>query len=258
MTAKSAFVDRSRDMEETAWWNLWNTSYRVNDNNDAISHEHFVRMASIINGVIQKEEVSLLEVGCGTGTLSRMLTCSKYHGIDLSPAAVEVAGEKLPFIPQTLTREASKYEVADFHVWPLPDEQFDVTICIDAIAFFRDQAFVMRKIAESVRTNGIVVISTINRFVYERIRRVGGVRLESGPVSKWLSRRELHDLIRSANLTIEHSETIMPRGNKGVLRLLNSPRLNRVANLFGEARIKRMKEKAGLGQYSVVIARKCR
>ena len=49
------------------------------------------------------------------------------------------------------------------------------------------------------------MLTTINRFVYDRIRRTAAVRFESGPVSHWLSRAELRALIMQAGLTIEHS-----------------------------------------------------
>ena len=72
--------------------------------------------------------------------------------------------------------------------------------------------------AQSVKPGGRIVLTSVNPFVYNRIRRVGGVRLENGPVAHWLSRRELHDLIHQAGLTPERSYTIMPRGNRGILR----------------------------------------
>jgi hypothetical protein len=82
------------------------------------------------------------------------------------------------------------------------------------------------------------------------------VRLENGPVSHWLSRRELHGLIQQAGLTMERSYTIMPRGNMGLLRIINSSRLNEVFGPRAAAMFRRLKEWAGLGQYRVVIARK--
>ncbi len=256
MTSNSPTLDRSREMDERSWWDLWNSSYRVKDDNDAVSGELFARAAATINNLTRNGNCSVLEIACGTGTLSRMLVYSRYHGLDISPAAIEIAQQKSEgFSLQAAVRSPS-YECADFHEWPLPTEAFDVTICIDAISSIRDQAVAMKKIAQSLRNGGCLVITTINRFVYERIRRTATVRLENGPVAHWLSRGELHDLIRQAGLTIECSETIMPRGNVGVLRLINSPRLNRLFGSPAKSFFKRLKEKAGLGQYSVVVARK--
>jgi hypothetical protein len=114
----------------------------------------------------------------------------------------------------------------------------------------------MRKMAQSLRPGGRLVVTAINPFVYNRIRRTPTVRLESGPVNYWLSGRELHELIKSAGLTIERSWTIMPRGECGILRIVNSRHLNQAFGSRFEAVLRRVKERVGFGQYRVVIARK--
>ena len=75
-------------------------------------------------------------------------------------------------------------------------------------------------------------------------------------MSHWLSRKELHSLICQAGLVIDESYTIMPRGNMGFLRIVNSPRINRALGPGFENVLKRAKENLGLGQYSVVVAHK--
>ena len=256
MALETSVVDRSRDMEERSWWDLWNTSYRTKDDNDATSSELFARAAAVINNIAPKGNGRVLEVACGTGTLSRMLSYSTYHGLDISPAAIAIARQKAAGISLPAGASPPTYEAADFCEWPLPAQSFDLAVCIDAISSIRDQSAAMRKMADSLRSGGRLVLTTINRFVYERIRRTAVVRLESGPVSNWLSRSELNALVRGAGLTIERSETIMPRGNVGMLRIINSARLNEGFGPGVAAVLKRMKESVGLGQYSLVVARK--
>jgi len=256
MRTKTPVFDRSHEMEEKSWWDLWNTSHRAKDDNDAVSSELFVRAAAAINGITRNGSCRVLEIACGTGTLSRMLVYSSYYGLDISPAAIEIARQKSGSVSLPAAARFPTYEVADFCEWPVPPEAFDVAICVDAISSIRDQPLAMKKIAQSLRTGGRLVLTTINRFVYDRIQRTPVVRLESGPVCHWLSRRELHDLISGAGLTIERSHTIMPRGNRGILRLVNSPRLNEVFGQQFAAALRRVKEQIGLGQYSLVVARK--
>lgn len=249
-------VDRSRDMNEKSWWDLWNTSHRTKENNDAISSELFSRAAKAVNGITQEENCRVVEIACGTGTLSRMLVYSSYHGLDISPVAVELAQQKSGYIALPAGASPPRYEVADFCEWAPLVQAFDVAVCVDAISSIRDQSLAMKKIAQSLRPGGRLVLTTINRFVYDRIQRTPSVRLESGPICRWLTRNELHALINEAGLTIEYSRTIMPRGNLGILRLVNSPRLN---NAFGQrfaSVLKGVKERVGLGQYSLVVARK--
>lgn len=256
MPTNSSSVDRSREMEEKAWWDLWNSSHRTKDHNDAVSSELFERAAAAVNGITRESNCRVLEIACGTGTFSRMIVCSSYHGLDISPAAIEVARQKSACISVPANSTPRAYEAADFHEWPLPEEAFDVAVCIDAIPNIRDQAVAMQKIALSLRSGGHLVLTTINRYVYDRIQRTPAVKLESGPVSHWLSRSELHALIRQAGFAIEHSSTIMPRGNLGILRFINSGRLDKAFGPRIAAVLRRLKEHLGLGQYSVVIARK--
>jgi len=256
MPTNSSSVDRSREMDEKSWWDLWNTSHRTKDDNDAISSELFERAAAAVNGITRKSNCSVLEIACGAGALSRMIAFSSYHGLDISPAAIEIARQKSATISLPVSSAPPSYEAADFHEWPLPEQAFDVAVCIDAISSIRDQAIAMQKIARSLRPGGYLVLTTINRYVYDRIQRTSTVRLESGPVAHWLSRRELNNLICQAGFTIEQSSTIMPRGNLGILRLINSRRLNDALGPRVAAVLRRLKEHLGFGQYSVVIARK--
>jgi 2-polyprenyl-3-methyl-5-hydroxy-6-metoxy-1,4-benzoquinol methylase len=248
--------DRSREMDEKKWWDFWNGSYRAGDDIDAIASELFTRAAAVINGITVTGGCRVLEVACGTGALSRLLNYSSYHGIDISPAAIDVAREKAGRIVRPAAAGLPAYEAADFHDWLLPRDPFDLAVCVDAVSCFRDQGFVLRKISQSLRNSGRLVLTTINPFVYNRIRRTRPGMLQNGPVSHWLSRDELHALIESAGLTIERSCTIMPRGNCGILRLINAGRVNEAFGPRSAAALRRLKELAGLGQYRLVVARK--
>jgi 2-polyprenyl-3-methyl-5-hydroxy-6-metoxy-1,4-benzoquinol methylase len=256
MPTNSPVVDGSREMEEKSWWDLWNTSHRTKDDNDAVSSELFSRAAVAVNRLTKNGNCRVLEIACGTGTLSRMLVYARYHGLDISPAAIEIAQQKSQCISPPAGSSSPTYEAADFCEWALPEQAFDIAVCIDAISSIRDQPLAMRKIAQSLRTGGRLVLTTINRFVYDRIRRTPSAPLASGPVCHWFSRRGLHRLIRQAGLTIERSHTIMPRGDLGILRLVNSPRLNKAFGPHIAAALRRLKEDVGLGQYSLVVARK--
>ena len=249
------FVDRSRDMEERSWWDLWNTSYRSSDNADSISADLFSHVRNLLEHVCPVPG-RMLEIACGTGTLSRQLPFAAYHGLDISPAAIDIAQEKSALVRWPVAQQPPTYEPADFHDWPLPADPFDVVLCVDALSCFRDQAAVMRKMSQALRPGGYVVLTSVNPFVYNRIRRAGGVKLENGPVSHWLKRSEFHELVAQAGLVRERSYTIMPRGNMGILRLINTRHLDTLAGPHGSAILKNWKEFAGLGQYRVIVARK--
>jgi 2-polyprenyl-3-methyl-5-hydroxy-6-metoxy-1,4-benzoquinol methylase len=256
MGTEPRLLDRSRQMDERAWWDLWNSSYRAGDEHGEIPNELFGHVVAVMQQISNGKRNSILEVGCGTGTVSRQLQFSSYHGLDLSQAAIKIACRKAESMELPAGVNRPTYEAADFHDWPLPAEPFDVVLCIDAISCFRDQQLTVHKFAQGVPRGGTVVLTTINPFVYNRIRRSSTVRLENGPVSHWLSRNELHQLVERAGLTIVRSYTIMPRGNMGFLRIINSPRLNKALGQRGAGLFRRVKERFGLGQYRVVVARK--
>ena len=256
MRSALATYDDSRVMDEQSWWDLWNISYRGQDQLDVVSSELFSRTVAIINGITEKESSRVLEVGCGTGTLSRMFTFSSYLGLDFSPAAVEIARERSWHSDRNIFNHPAKYEVADFCEWNAPADPFDVVICVDAIACIREQSLVMAKMARCLRSGGRLVMTTVNRFVYDRIRRSSSVKLQNGPVSHWLTSRELRQLVTQSGLTVERFETIMPRGNVGILRLVNSHRLNHAFGSRAADGLRSLKELIGLGQYLVVVARK--
>lgn len=254
MAGNAPVPDGAREMDETAWWDFWNTSYRLRDDGGEVPNELFARTAAVV-GRVAPPACRVLEVGCGAGSMSRRLTYASYHGIDISPAAIEIARQK----NETVERADSAvtiYEAADFHEWSAPAELFDIALCVDAVAYFRDQAFALRKIAQTLRSSGVLVLTTINPFVYHRIRRTASRPLREGSISHWLSREELHGLMKAAGLGIEQSYTIMPRGDVGFLRIVNSRRLNHIFGKPGADFLKGMKERVGLGQYRVVVARK--
>lgn len=259
MPAESNSVDQSREMDEKNWWDLWNKSYRSEDNRDEISTELFGHVVDLMEKVTLGRPGRVLEVACGTGTFSRLLKFSAYHGLDISPAAIDVACEKADHIPLPQNVTKPVYEAADFHDWTPPTkEPFDTIICVDAIYCFRDQALVMRKMGELLSENGVIIVTALNSFVYNRIRRAKGVSLQSGPVTRWITGSELKHLVKQAGLVQEQFFSIMPRGNKGILRLINARKLNQLFGRKGAVVLRRLKEHAGLGQYNVIVARRAK
>jgi len=243
-------------MDETSWWDLWNTTHRTHEDNDPVSSELFTRTAALVNGITQREPCRVLEIGCGAGSLSRLLAYRSYHGLDISPAAIDMARQKSEHVSLPAGASCPTYEAADFHDWGQPTHLFDLTVCVDAVAYFRDQRFAMNKIAHSLRPFGRLVLTTINPFVYRRIRRTPTKPLAEGPVSHWLTCGNLRMLIESAGLRVERSWTIMPRGNCGILRLINARRVNEALGPRSASTLKRLKELVGFGQYRIVVARK--
>ena len=90
--------------------------------------------------------------------------------------------------------------------------------------------------------------------MYERSEDVGPP--DEGQIRNWMSRRETRDLIRTFFDVVSES-TIEPRGHLGILRVVNSRRLNRLLERFVDSEtLKKAKEKLGFGGGVIIIARK--
>jgi hypothetical protein len=66
MQTAAAIPDRSREMDEKSWWNLW--THRTKDNNDEVSSELFTRAVAAINNITQVGNCAMLEIACGAGS----------------------------------------------------------------------------------------------------------------------------------------------------------------------------------------------
>jgi len=71
-----------------------NTSHRSKDNKRRSLGELFKHVAAIIRDLSQGQAKRILEVACGTGTLSRQLEFSSYHGLDIHLQLLGLASSK--------------------------------------------------------------------------------------------------------------------------------------------------------------------
>ena len=188
-----------------------------------------------------------VEIGCGTGWLAEHLTDSDgYFGLDLSPAAIKVAQNRLP---------QARFVAANFLEWDFKGEKFNVGLLIDSISSFSDQDSAISKMFELLEVSSYFVLTSVNPFVYSRISSVGPPA--EGQVRKWLSRIALTALLRRHGFQLVKFYTTMPAGYRGILRWVNSRKNNRmVGTILPEAKMTKAKEMGGLGRYFVVVARK--
>lgn len=108
--------------------------------------------------------------------------------------------------------------------------------------------------AQVVRPGGFLGLSTINKFVYERSGDIGPPR--PGQVRRWLSKSQTLSLL-APRFDINSVTTVEPRGEQGILRLVNSHKLNvLLGKLIGADAVRRTKERCGLGGGIVFIGRR--
>lgn len=245
---KSGMKEVMKD-KETSYWDYWNIRWRSESvESDSVAGRQGATVVTEVAS-LHLQKPSVIEIACATGWVAELMKglFGSYLGLDISPKSIEVAAEKR--IP------GAQFVAADFLSWNLPSTRFDLALFVDSLTTFRDQQVAVAKVFELLAAGGYLILTSINPFVYSRRSTVAPVA--EGQVRKWLSRTELRTLLERNGFRVLKFYTIAPEGDRGILSVVNSPRLNRLARLLiPEALIKRAKERCGLGGHFVVVAQR--
>lgn len=121
----------SDDPHNPAWTDVWAALY------DAMDMDRGQHLA-FYNSLIDDSVASLLDLGCGTGSITmamveRMVPGARVVGIDLAPKMIEVALERAP---------EHDWRVGDIADPPVAaDETFDlITVCFNTLQLLLDPA----------------------------------------------------------------------------------------------------------------------
>jgi SAM-dependent methyltransferase len=233
------------DLElQKEYWKFWNSSYAGR----AQDMLRPLRRGQKILGCLRSihlERPTILDMGCGSGWFaSQLAEFGPTTGVDLSDDAIGKAKLQYPGVT---------FMAGNVLDMELPQQHFDVVVSQEVIAHVPDQPGYLTRAAGVLKTGGHLIITTPNRFVH--------ARSEWGPsppghIEQWLSRKALKRLLQ-AHFRVLRTTTVVPMGHRGILRLLNSTKLNLAASLvFSAERIEAFKERAGFGWTQVVLARK--
>ncbi len=102
----------------------------------------------------------VLEVGCGTGAMTRALSHRKYFtnkiiGVDQSSAFIEAAER---FAMMKGVGELVEFNIGDAHDLNIEDESFDAVIAHTLISHVTDPVEVLKEISRLVRRGGSIAI----------------------------------------------------------------------------------------------------
>ncbi len=100
---------------------------------------------------------SLLDVACGSGTFLRVAAERglALTGIDISPAAIAIAAERVP---------AADLRVGEAEHLPFPNSSFDVVTCLGSLEHFESPERGAAEIARVLRPSGRAVVFVPNLF----------------------------------------------------------------------------------------------
>lgn len=235
-------MSESIDVQKS-YWNRWLAQHR-----EAAVGELSLRQAETILGWLAslgRGDLRILEVGCGSGWFADRL--SRYGPVSATDLADEVVERARARHPQVVFR------AGDFMELDFPARSFDVITNLEVLTHVADQPAFVAKIARLLKPGGHFMIATQNAFVRKRMPAVA-VRPE-GQLRHWVTRGELTALVRP-HFEILRLHTINPGGERGILRFVNSLKLNRlVAKATGQPRLDRLKEKLGFGRDLMLWAR---
>jgi ubiquinone/menaquinone biosynthesis C-methylase UbiE len=163
---------------------------------------------------------SVLEIGCGTGTLLAALSPTRGVGVDVSPGMVEIAAEKHPSL---------HFRVADAEAFD-PGETFDYVIVPDVVEHLTDPQAMFRSVRKACRPGTRVIVTCVNPLwapILHLAERLG-MKMPEGE-HRWLSSEELRLMAGGAGFDLaEYSGRILcPKE----IPLLARP-LNRAAERF--------------------------
>ena len=224
-------------------WQHWQERRVLNDWTE--------RRAQEILGLIKSlplDRPRILDLGCGRGWFTeRLADLGEAHGIDLSPEAIATASARRPEIA---------YLAGNIYDAPLPRQHFDVVVSQEVIAHVEDQPKYLDRATEVLKPGGYLIITTGNRFVMDRLGDVGWNVQPLQHIARQLSRPQLRKML-APRYTVLKMSTIIPHGKRGILRVVNSYKLNvLLRSLISQQKIDALKEKAGFGWQMIFLAQK--
>jgi 2-polyprenyl-3-methyl-5-hydroxy-6-metoxy-1,4-benzoquinol methylase len=230
------------------FWNDWNSKHR---NAERVAHLDIptLRRRDVVLRWLRELDLSkpeILDLGCATGWLTVQLsTFGQATGIDLADASIREARARYPEI---------QFECGDFAKLDSNKGRFDVVVSLDTLSHVANQRAFVRRVRGVLKQGGYLMLTIQNRFVFERRSDVDPQGV--GQIRHWLTRRELRDLLAD-DFVVLRLTTLVPDGHRGILRFLNSYRLNVLfRNLGVGAVIDRARERLGLGQTIAVLAQR--
>lgn len=239
--------DASRDPipldDQARAWSAWNAASRENRQLNVASSRQGALVEDWVRALGRKD-LRILDAGCGVGWMSqRLAQFGHVTGVDFAADVVERAKVRVP---------GAEFLAGDLMSVPLVGK-FDVIVMLEVLSHVADQPSLIERLASLLTPGGHLMIATQNRPVLERCSFVGP-RIP-GTIRQWVSAKELRALLEP-RFSLETLTSVEPLGDRGLLRVLNSPKLCRVVDaVFGRDRYREFKERRLLGYSLVARAR---
>lgn len=117
----------------------------------------YINILPILNSCLGKNINKILDIGCGSGTISLYLASKGYEvkGIDISKKAIEACKESA----NNIGLKNVKFEISEFPK-SLPQEKFNLIFFSEVIEHLPNDDLALRKIHKLLKPGGILFLST--------------------------------------------------------------------------------------------------
>ena len=185
----------------------------------------------------------ILDYGCGTGWFTAELaSLGSAVGVDLSEFAIAEARRRYP---------VASFVVGNLFELGMTENEFDVVVSQEVIAHVVDAKEYLDRITRMLKPGGYLILTTANKTVMDRLDHPPD---PDSHIKKWIGLRELRTLL-APRYRVLRRITIIPRGDQGFLRIVNSSRVNAMLRLIAsEERLVQLKERAGWGYTLILVA----
>jgi 2-polyprenyl-3-methyl-5-hydroxy-6-metoxy-1,4-benzoquinol methylase len=232
--------------DQVEFWNRWNADHREEEIMQVSIDQRDVVLRWLDQ--LERRDLKILEVGCGAGWLcSSLLPYGEVTGTDLSHEVLRRAAARTPqatFIP------------GDFMSLDFGCSSFDVLVCLEVLSHVADQKAFIQKMAGLLRPGGYLMLATQNRPQLERNDIPPPM---PGQIRQWVDRHQLAQLL-DGTFNVRSLFSITPQCNRGVLRIVNSARLERIMSAIKlhplNRALKYAQQKAWLGWTLMCLAQK--
>ncbi|MCB0697011.1 MAG: class I SAM-dependent methyltransferase [Chitinophagaceae bacterium] len=154
-----------------------------------------------------------MDLGCGDGRLVPLwqaITGAEAHGLDLSPGAMQVAGQLYPGII---------YKDGDGTQTGYPANSFDIIICQEVLEHIEEQERLIDECSRILKHGGWLILTTPNKFYFDH--RKGG-NYSQQPIEHIIDKKTLLHLLSSRFEVLTYETLVYAKGDHGIYKILTN------------------------------------